>query len=110
MPWLRQGQSPTYGQRVYNAGMRSTSGRWDFRVAPQTDDLVRRAAETADASLTDFVVDAAVLQAERVLADRTRFELGPAQWKRFVAILDRQPRDNPRLRRLFDRKSIFEAD
>ena len=90
--------------------MRSTSGRWDFRVAPQTDDLVRRAAETADASLTDFVVDAAVLQAERVLADRTRFELGPAQWKRFVEILDRPPRDNPGLRKLFDRKSVFKAD
>ena len=49
--------------------------RWDFRVAPETDQLVRQAAATADRTLTDFVVDAAVIEAERLLADRTRFVL-----------------------------------
>ena len=40
--------------------MARTKERWDFRVAPETDRLVRRAAETADRTLTDFVVGAAV--------------------------------------------------
>lgn len=81
--------------------------RWDFRVAPETDRLVRRAAEAADRTLTDFVVDAAMLEAERLLADRTQFVLGAAQWERFIELLDRAPQDNPGLERLFSRPSVF---
>jgi len=81
--------------------------RWDFRVAPETDRLVRQAAETADRTLTDFVVDAAVVEAERVLTDRTRFVLDPESWRRFVEILDRPPLDRPGLEKLFSRPSVF---
>lgn len=84
--------------------------RWDFRVASQTDQLVRQAAETADRSLTDFVVDAAVVEAERVLADRTEFTLRPEQWARFVELLDRTPYDEPGLEKLFSRPSVFAAE
>jgi uncharacterized protein (DUF1778 family) len=81
--------------------------RWDFRVASEADRLVRQAAETADRTLTDFVVDAAVLEAERVLADRTEFVLDSEQWSRFVELLDRPPQDKPGLERLFSKPSIF---
>jgi uncharacterized protein (DUF1778 family) len=87
--------------------MAKTKERWDFRVAPETDRLVRRAAETADRTLTDFVVDAAVLEAERLLADRTQFVLDSAQWERFVELLNRSPRENPGLQKLFSRQSVF---
>jgi uncharacterized protein (DUF1778 family) len=81
--------------------------RWDFRVAPETDRLVRQAAEAAERTLTDFVVDAAVLEAERLLADRTYFVLQAEQWERFVALLDRSPQENPGLERLFSGSSVF---
>jgi uncharacterized protein (DUF1778 family) len=81
--------------------------RWDFRVASEADRLVRQAAETTDRTLTDFVVDAAVLEAERVLADRTEFVLDSEQWSRFVELLDRPPQDKPGLERLFSKPSIF---
>jgi uncharacterized protein (DUF1778 family) len=84
--------------------------RWDFRVAPETDLLVRHAAETADRTLTDFVVDAAVVEAERVLADRTQFVLDSEQWARFVELLDRSPHDNPGLEKLFSQPSVFTAE
>jgi uncharacterized protein (DUF1778 family) len=84
--------------------------RWDFRVAPETDRLVRQAAEAAERTLTDFVVDAAVVEAERLLADRTRFVLEPEQWDRFVELLDRAPQENPGLRRLFAKPSVFSAE
>ncbi len=87
--------------------MGQVSGRWDFRVAASTDSLVRRAAETAERTLTEFVVDAAILEAQRVLADRTHFELDPVQWARFVEILDRPPQESPGLRKLFSRQSAF---
>lgn len=81
--------------------------RWDFRVASSTDELVRQAAQTCERSLTEFVVDAARVEAERILVDRTHFVLSPERWARFVEILDRPPQDNPGLKRLFSRPSAF---
>lgn len=81
--------------------------RWDFRVASDTDALVRRAADLTDRTLTEFVVDSALLEADRVLADRTQFTLAPEQWARFVEILDRPPQENPGLKKLFSRPSVF---
>lgn len=81
--------------------------RWDFRVASETDQLVRQAAETVDRTLTSFVVDAATVEAERVLADRTSFALEREQWSRFVALLDQPPRESPGLERLFATPSVF---
>ena len=83
--------------------------RWDFRVAPETDRLVRQAAEAAERTLTDFVVDAAVVEAERLLADRTQFVLEAEQWDRFVELLDRSPQENPGLEKLFSKPSVFSA-
>ncbi|MBI2773119.1 MAG: DUF1778 domain-containing protein [Chloroflexi bacterium] len=89
--------------------MKQVKDRWDFRVAEGVDSLVRRAAETTDRSLTEFVVDAARLEAERVLADRTQFSLSPRQWASFKALLDRPPRENAGLKRLFARSSVLSA-
>ena len=85
------------------------SDRWAFRVPAKAAVLVRRAAESADRTLTEFVVDAAVLEAERVLADRTQFVLPPAQWKQFVELLDR-PAKTAGLSNLFARASVFESE
>jgi uncharacterized protein (DUF1778 family) len=92
---------------VYNRGMARVKERWDFRVEQETDRLVRQAAATSQRTLTDFVVDAAVLEAERLLADRTAFALPPEQWEQFVELLDRSPRDNPGLEKLFSEPSVF---
>lgn len=87
--------------------MAKVKERWDFRVDSGTDRLVRQAAETSERTLTDFVVDAAVLEAERLLADRTTFVLPPESWDRFVELLDRSPRTNPGLEKLFSQPSVF---
>jgi uncharacterized protein (DUF1778 family) len=92
---------------VYIELMANVKERWDFRVASETDRLVRQAAETAERTLTDFVVDAAVVQAEHVLADRTQFVLDAGQWERFVDLLDRPPQEKPGLEKLFSRPSVF---
>lgn len=90
--------------------MEQLDQRWAFRVAPTADRIVRQAAESAHRTLTEFVVDAALMEAERVLADRTQFVLARAQWDSFVAILDRSPQDNPGLKELFSRPSVFTAE
>lgn len=92
---------------MYAPCVAKSKERWDFRVEPETDRLVRRAAASSQRTLTDFVVDAAVLEAERLLADRTAFALERQQWERFVELLDRPPRDNPGLESLFSKPSVF---
>lgn len=95
---------------MYNKSVARIKERWDFRVAPEADRLVRHAAETADRTLTDFVVEAAVVEAERVLADRNQFVLETEQWARFVELLDRPPQDKPGLEKLFSKPSVFAAE
>jgi uncharacterized protein (DUF1778 family) len=87
--------------------MANAKERWAFRVPSETDELVRLAAQSADRTLTDFVVDAAVVEAERVLADRTTFVLEAEEWERFVELLDRPPQETPGLRKLFSQPSVF---
>lgn len=91
---------------MHSERMRKTK-RWDLRVACETDQFVRHAAATANTTLTDFVVDAAMTEAERVLADRTRFAFDPVEWARFVELLDPPPRDKPGLEKLFSQPSVF---
>src|SRR5512133_2741071 len=99
-----------YGQCVYTRSMAKSKERWDFRVGSDTDRLVRHAAETAERTLTDFVIDAAVIEAERVLADRTQFVLDAGQWDRFVELLERPPQKEPGLEKLFSKRGVFSPE
>jgi uncharacterized protein (DUF1778 family) len=82
--------------------------RWNFRVAPDADEVVRHAASVSNRPLTDFVLQAAVNEAEWVLADRTRFPLDDEAWDRFTELLDRPVEENPGLAKLFAKPSVFE--
>ena len=95
----------------YTPGMAKAArarDRWEFRVEAEADEFVRRAADVSHRTLTDFVVEAAVVAADRVLGDRTRFALDDEQWTRFVELLDRAPQENPGLTKLFAKPSTFE--
>jgi uncharacterized protein (DUF1778 family) len=81
--------------------------RWTLRVAEPADRVVRAAASASHRNLTDFVVGAAIGEAERVLGDRTRFTLDESRWSEFVALLDRPTRSPERLTKLFSTKSAF---
>lgn len=48
-----------------------------------------------------WTISCTVAEADRVLSDRTRFVLDDADWDRFSATLDRDPRDIPGLAKLF---------
>ena len=86
----------------------ASSLRWNFRVEPAADEVVRQAALVCHRDLTDFVKQAAVNEAERVLADRTRFALDAEAWDRFTELLDRPARENPALAKLFASPSVFD--
>lgn len=82
--------------------------RWNLRVEGSEDALVRAASDWAETSYSSFVREAAVSEARRVLADRTRFALAPSEWEQFTQLLDRPPRVPAGLRDLFSKPSVFE--
>jgi uncharacterized protein (DUF1778 family) len=87
---------------------KAASLRWNFRVEPAADEVVRQAASVCHRDLTDFVTQAALNEAERILADRTRFALDADAWQRFSELLERPVEENPRLAKLFEKPSVFE--
>lgn len=82
--------------------------RWTVRVSAPADQVVRAGAQAAHRNLTDFVVGAAVGEAERVLADRTRFVLDEPAWAQFTELLDRPAREPAGLRELLASESVFD--
>ncbi|MFA5785633.1 MAG: DUF1778 domain-containing protein [Actinomycetota bacterium] len=74
--------------------------RLHLRATEDQAEMIERAAEATAKTVSAFVLDAAGLEAQRVLADRRRFMLDPEQWKRFVELLDRPATPKPRLHRL----------
>lgn len=72
----------------------------NLRASRKQKALIDLAAEALGRSRSDFMLDIACREAESVLLDRRYFALSVNSFKRFTAMLDRPPKDNPRLRRL----------
>ncbi len=84
------------------------TARLNLRRDARQDAIIRRAAEQTGTNVSDFVVHAATSEPERAIADPQTIMLDPAAWAEFTAILDRPPRENPKLRALFERPEAFE--
>ncbi|MGC9945334.1 MAG: DUF1778 domain-containing protein [Bryobacteraceae bacterium] len=72
----------------------------NLRASRRQKLLIDRAAEALGRSRSDFMLNTACREAESVLLDRRYFALSEDAFKRFTRMLDRPPKDNPRLRRL----------
>lgn len=83
--------------------------RLNLRTSSRQDDLIRRAASAVDKSVTDFVLESATAQAERVLTDRRWFTLDEASWAAFQELLDAPASDMPKLRALLREPTVFDA-
>lgn len=82
--------------------------RWNVRVEYSEDALVRAASALSETKFSSFVRDAAVVEARRILADRTQFPLDKPEWEEFTQLLERPPHVPGGLRRLFSKPSVFE--
>ncbi len=86
------------------------SEKLDLRLTPTAKQTLQAAAEAAHKSVSEFVLDSALREAEEKLADRRVFTLGDADWDSFVEALDAPPRPLERLQRLFREPAMFERD
>jgi uncharacterized protein (DUF1778 family) len=80
-----------------------------IRARPADRDLIDRAAEHLGKSRSEFVIETMRREAREILLDQTVFKVDAKTYRAFLAELDRPPRDNPRLRALFQRKAPWET-
>lgn len=90
----------------------SRSARIEARIAPDILTTVKRAAEIAGRSVSDFVVDAARAAAERTIAETQIIRLSLADQERVAALLNVPAKASPALDRamLAHRALITESE
>jgi uncharacterized protein (DUF1778 family) len=86
------------------------SEKLDLRLSKEAKRTLQAAAAAARKSVSDFVLESALGEAEERLADRRVFTLDSKGWDAFVAALDAPPRRHARLERLFREPSVFDPD
>ncbi len=79
----------------------------DLRLTVEAKRTLAAAAHAQRRSLSEFVLESALVRAEETLADRRVFQLPPDQWDAFVAALDAPPRELPRMSKLLNEPSVF---
>ncbi|SCC93458.1 conserved hypothetical protein [Thiomonas sp. X19] len=85
------------------------SARLGLRATPEQEVVLRRAAEVAHKSLTDFILDSACLAAEQTLLDQRLFMVSGSQYQALMDLLDQPEQPNEGLRDLFSRKAPWDA-
>ena len=84
------------------------SARLGMRSSPAQLAVLRRAAEVAHKSLTDFVLDSACLAAEQTLLDQRLFMVSNQDYQALLEVLDRPARSNAGLKKLFSQPAPWE--
>lgn len=84
------------------------SARLGLRATPEQEVVLRRAAEVAHKSLTDFILDSAWLAAEQTLLDQRLFMVTGSQYQALMDLLDQPEQPNEGLRDLFSRKAPWD--
>jgi uncharacterized protein (DUF1778 family) len=85
------------------------SARLGLRATPEQEAVLRRAADVAHKSLTDFILDSACLAAEQTLLDQRLFVVSGSQCQALMELLERPAQPNEGLRDLFSRKAPWNA-
>lgn len=79
-----------------------------LRMRPLQKDVIARAAELRQTTMTNFMVEQAFIAAQQILADQAHFYLTPEKWNEFCAAMDAPPRDLPELRKLLTQPGVFD--
>ena len=85
------------------------SSRLGLRATPQQQAVLRRAAEVAHKSLTDFILDSACQAAEQTLLDQRLFMVSGLRYQALMDLLERPEQPSEGLRDLFSRKAPWDV-
>lgn len=81
----------------------------DLRLSKSAKQTLQAAARFARKSVSEFVLETALNEAEEKLADRQIFTLDEKKWQAFITALDTPPQRKARLERLFREPSVFDT-
>jgi uncharacterized protein (DUF1778 family) len=84
------------------------NGRLGLRINERQRSILTAASRAEGTTVSEFVLKYATRAAEDVLADRRAFVLAESQWAAFTEVLDRSPRDLPRLRELLEAPTVLD--
>ena len=84
------------------------SARLGLRSSEAQLAVLRRAAEVAHKSLTDFILDSACMAAEQTLLDQRLFMASGQDYQALLDLLDRPARSNAGLKKLFSQPAPWE--
>jgi len=84
------------------------SARLGLRATAEQEAVLRRAAQVAHKSLTDYILDSACLAAEQTLLDQRLFMVTGSQYQALLNLLDRPSQENEGLARLFSRPAPWD--
>lgn len=87
---------------------RPRSARLGLRATSEQEAVLRRAAQVAHKSLTDYILDSACLAAEQTLLDQRLFMVTGSQYQALMDLLDRPEQENEGLARLFSRPAPWD--
>jgi uncharacterized protein (DUF1778 family) len=90
------------------ATVATRSARLGLRATPEQEAILRRAAEVAHKSLTEFILDSACQAAEQTLLDQRLFMVSGSQYQAFLDLLDGPSEENEGLRDLFSRTTPWD--
>lgn len=85
------------------------SARLGLRATPEQEAVLRRAADVAHKSLTEFILDSACQAAEQTLLDQRLFMVSGSQYEALMELLERPAQLNDGLRELFSRSAPWEV-
>lgn len=88
----------------------SRSARLGLRATLEQEAVLRRAADVAHKSLTDFILDSACQAAEQTLLDQRFFMVSGKQYQTLMELLDRPEQSHDGLRDLFSRKAPWDKE
>lgn len=80
----------------------------NIRIKADQRSLIEQAAQVSAKTVSDFVRDAALQEAQFALLDRTHLFFSEVEWDRFIEMLDKPPDKNARLQDLMNRKPVWE--
>ena len=82
--------------------------RIQLRASPSEKRLLQEAAHISKKTLSEFILEKSVIEAEIALSQRTRFVLDSERWSRFIDLLERPIATKPALKKLLGDPSVLE--
>ncbi|MCP9494876.1 MAG: DUF1778 domain-containing protein [Pyrinomonadaceae bacterium MAG19_C2-C3] len=82
--------------------------RFSIRASAAQKKVIAQAARIKETTMSEFVLEQAVLAAQQTLADQSQFTLPKKQWEAFRAALDAPPVSVPALGRLLTQPGVFD--